>query len=86
MNFPTLKAPILVNIIITIISAIISSFTLLFGIAHLVEGRNPNIPYSEHLKGLTIVIILCVIGVVFLVITIAAIKGILFELNRKTDH
>ena len=86
MNFPTLKAPILVNIIIAIISAIISSFTLLFGIAHLVEGRNPNIPYSEHLKGLTMVIILCVIGVVFLVVTIAAIKGIIDKSKRKTDH
>ena len=86
MNFPTLKASILVNIIIAIISAIISSFTLLFGIAHLVEGRNPNILYSEHLKGLTIVIILCVIGVVFLVVTIAAIKGIIDKSKRKTDH
>ncbi len=81
MKFPVLKAPILVNIVIVIISAFISWFTLLFGIAHLVEGRNPNIPYSEHLMGLAVVITLCVVGVIFLAIAIAAIKGIMDRLN-----
>ena len=83
MKLPVLKAPILVNIVTVIFSVIISGFTLLFGIAHLIEGRNPNIPYSEHLLGLTFVIILCVVGVIFLVIAIAAIRGILDKLNRK---
>ena len=83
MKFPVIKEPILVNIGIFIFSVILSGFTLLFGIAHLIEGRNPNIPYSEHLLGLTFVIILCVVGVIFFVIAIAAIRGILDKLNRK---
>lgn len=83
MKLPVIKGPILVNIVIVIFSLIISGFSLLFGIAHLIEGRNPNITYSEHLKGLTFVIFLCVVGVVFLVIAIAAIRGILDKLNRK---
>jgi protein-S-isoprenylcysteine O-methyltransferase Ste14 len=93
MNFPTLKGPTLVNIIIAIISAIISSFTLLFGFAHLIEGitqiikgTSPNNPAGESIAGWTIVIFLCVIGVVFLVVTIAAIKGIIDKSKRKTDH
>jgi len=86
MKFPVLKAPILVNIVIVIVSAFISWFTLLFGIAHLVEGRNHNIPYSEHLLGVAVVITLCVIGVVFLVIVIAAIKGIIDRIKRNTNH
>ena len=67
MNFPTFKAPILANIIIAIISAIISSFTLLFGFAHLIEGitqiikdTSPNHPAEVSIMGWTIVIFLCV--------------------------
>jgi succinate dehydrogenase hydrophobic anchor subunit len=93
MNFPTFKAPILANIIIAIISAIISSFTLLFGFAHLIEGitqiikgTSPNHPVEESIMGWTIVIFLCVIGVGFLIVTIAAIKGIIDKSKRKTDQ
>ena len=86
MKLPVLKAPILVNIVIVIFSAFISWFTLLFGIAHLIGGRNPNIPYSEHLKGVAVVITLCVVGVVFLVITIAAFRGVLDRVKRRKDR
>jgi len=91
MKFPVIKEPILVNIGILIFSLIISGFTLLFGIAHLIEGvnsikegSNPDIPIGEQLVGWTFVIFLCVVGVIFLVIAIAAIRGILDKLNRKT--
>ena len=83
MKFPILKAPIVVNVIIVIISAFISWFTLLFGIAHIIEGRNYDIPYSEHLKGVAVVTMLCIVGVVFLIITIAAIRGILHKLRQR---
>lgn len=86
MKFPTIKAPLLVNIVIVIFSAFISWFTLLFGLAHLIEGKNPNTLTSEHMMGVTICIVLCVIGVIFLMITLAAIKGILVKLKRKTNH
>ena len=64
------------NIVIVTFSAIISWFTLLFGLAHLIEGKNPNVPYSEHIKGVIICIVLCVVGVIFLVVALAAVKGI----------
>lgn len=83
MRLPILKTPILLNIVIIIISLFISFFGLLFGVAHLIEGRNPNIPNSEHLKGLAIVITLCVIGVIFLVLTIAAIRGIIYRVKQR---
>jgi len=79
MKFPVIKAPLLVNIVIIIFSAIISWFTLLFGLAHLIEGKNPSVPYSEHIKGVTICIVLCVVGVIFLGIVFAAIKGIIYK-------
>lgn len=91
MKFPVIKAPLIVNIIIVVLSIIISGFTLLFGISHLVggiaqlfEGGNPDISNSEQLLGWFMVIVLCVIGVVFLVIAVAAIKGIDARSN-KTD-
>lgn len=88
MRFPVIRAPLWVNLTIVIVSAFISWFTLLFGIAHLIEGRNPDIPESEHLKGVVSVITLCVIGVIFLMITIAAIRGIIerYRKNREQNQ
>ena len=68
---------------ILIFSIFVSVFSLLFGLAHLIEGRNPNIPDSEHKKGVMICIGLCVIGVIFLAIAYASVKGILFKLKEK---
>lgn len=73
MKLPVLKAPILVNIFTVIFPAFISWFALLFGIAHIFEDRNPNIPYSEHLKG--VVITLCVVGVVINEVHLLSIKS-----------
>lgn len=83
MKFPVIRAPILVNILITIISGFLSCFGLLFGLAHMFEGRNPNIPDSEHLKGVIAVITLCVFGVFFLIVTIASIRGIIERGKNK---
>jgi len=88
MKLPVLKAPILVNIVVIFFSALISWFTLLFGIAHIIEGsesRYPNISNSVHLLGVAVVITLCVIGVIFFVITIAAIRGILFQVKKRKE-
>lgn len=93
MKFPVIKEPIRVNIGVFIFSVIISGFTLLFGIAHIIEGingikegSNPDIPIGEQLVGWTFVILLCVLGVIFFVIAIAAIRGILAKLNRKPPY
>ncbi len=90
MKLPVIRKSYFLNIVILLISLFISWFTLLFGIAHLIEGiikgRNPNIPYSENLLGFAVVITLCVVGVIFLVVALASIKGILYKLKREYEH
>lgn len=83
MKLPVIRESYFLNIFILMFSLFVSFFSLLFGIAHLIEGRNPNIPDSEHQKGIMICIGLCVIGVIFLAIVFASIKGILFKLKKK---
>ena len=76
MKIPTIKAPRFVNIFIVLFSGVIGSFSLLFGLAHLIEGRNHSIPYSEHLKGVLICVGLCVLGLICALIFYAAAKGL----------
>lgn len=83
MKLPVIRESYFLNITILLFSLFVSWFCLLFGLAHLIEGRNPNIPNSEHIIGVMICIGLCIIGVVFLWIAIASIKGILFKLKEK---
>ena len=83
MKLPVIRESYFLNIAILLFSLFVSFFSLLFGIAHLIEGRNPNIPNSEHVKGLMVCIVLFVMGVVFLLIAIASIKGILYKLKEK---
>lgn len=83
MKLPVIRESYFLNITILLFSLFVSWFCLLFGIAHLVEGRNPNIPNSEHVIGVMICIGLCIIGVVFLWIAYASAKGILFKIKEK---
>ena len=91
MKFPVIRLvirlPKFLNIVILVISLIIAGFTLLFGIAHIIEGifsePNPNVPYSEKILGWTFVIGLCVVGVVFLLIAIASLNGIQEKIDKK---
>jgi len=76
MNFPIIKTSNLKNTVIIVVSLFISSFFLLFGIANLIY---PDVP-SEHLLQNTIVcIVVCGIGVSFLLLAIASIRGILYK-------
>ena len=83
MRNPLLKAPLLLNIVVLILSGIISAFSLIFGFAHVfegikqfIEGNGPDIPTEQTLLGWTIVIFLCVLGIGTLYITIASIRAI----------
>ena len=46
---------------------------------------NPNIPRSEHIKGVIAVATLCVLGVAFLIITIASLRGIFQKLKERKE-
>lgn len=90
MKLPVIRESYFLNIMILIFSIFVSWFCLLFGFAHLIEGitqvnkgNDPNHPIGESLTGWIIVISLCIIGILFLFIAIAAIKGILFKLKEK---
>jgi hypothetical protein len=74
----------LLYVIAFLVSGFISWFTLTFGIGHLIEGIKQIIadsgtkyPREQNLEGWTIVIGLCVIGVVLLVIAVVLFLNIL---------
>ena len=85
MKLPVIRESYILNIIILLVSLFVSWFTLLFGLAHLIEGgeRNPNIPHYEHVLGVTFCVSLCLIGIVFLVIAYVAIEGIVYKFKMK---
>ena len=90
MKNPLLKKPFLMIIVILVIAGFVSWFTLLFGFAHLIEGiiqliegTSPNIPVGETILGWFFVIVLCIIGIITLFITIAAIKAIISKLKKS---
>lgn len=83
MKLPEIRESYFLNIVIVLFSLFVSWFCLVFGLAHLIEGRNTDIPNSEHTIGVLVCIGLCIIGVIFLVIAIAAIRGILHKLKSK---
>ncbi len=92
MKNPFLKTPLILNIVVLIISGIISWFTLLFGFAHLFEGIGqiisgsvPNIPIEESILGWILITTLCGFGIGALIVAIAAIKGILSNVG-KANH
>ena len=82
MKFPVIRESYFLNIVILIVSLFVSWFTLLFGLAHLIGTNSDNV----NLLGVIFCIFLCMVGVIFLVVAIASIKGILYKLKRKTDH
>lgn len=83
MKFLVIQKSYLINVVIFLISLFVSWFTLLFGLAHLLEPKNPNVPNSEHMMGVTFCIVLCLIGIVFLLIAFASIKGIIYKIKNK---
>lgn len=88
MKFPVIRKSYFLNITILLISLYVSWFALLLGIAHLIEAFNggnhdSNIPIHEIIIGWIMVLLLCVIGILFLMIAIGSIKGIIYKLKKK---
>ena len=76
MKFLLIKTSNLTNILIIVISLPLSAFSFLFGIANLI---NPEVS-DEHLFQNTVVsLVLCGIGVSFLLLAIASFRGILYK-------
>ena len=76
MKFLVIKTSNLTNILIIVVSLAISAFSFLFGIANLI---NPEVS-DEYLFQTTVVcLVLCGIGVSFLLLAIASFRGILYK-------
>ena len=74
MKFPTIKTSNLNNTLIIVVSLFISGFFLLFGIANLI---NPDVPIEFLMQNTIVCIVVCGIGVSFLLLAIASLRGIL---------
>ncbi|WP_370479032.1 hypothetical protein [Tamlana flava] len=88
MKLPIIKGSYLLNISILIVSLYISWVTLAIGIAHLIGGENTDTTSAEafnfqHILGVIFIIFLCLIGLAFLIIALAAIRGIIHKLKEK---
>ncbi|WP_370480279.1 hypothetical protein [Tamlana flava] len=84
MRNPLLNKPVLLNVVILLISGFISFIFLTIGFAHLIggttqsiKGTSPDIPKGEAVLGGIIVVLLCIIGIMSLLLTIAAIIAII---------
>ncbi len=78
-----IKASNLTNVIVLIASLIISYFFFLFGIANYI---NPDIPDAYLSQNTVVCAVLCVIGLAFLLIAIASLRGILFKNKSKRKN
>ncbi len=77
MKFLVIKTSNLTNILIIVVSLAISAFSFLFGIANLI---NPDVVSDEYLFQNTVVcLVLCGIGVSFLLLATASFRGILYK-------
>ena len=89
MKNPLLKLPILLNVVIVIISGVICPVPLLFGFAHLIEGitqiidgTSPNHPPGVAMQGWITVIFLCIVGIGFVVLGLAALIAIIKKVKK----
>ncbi len=76
MKFLIIKTSNLINVVIIIISLFICAFSLLFGIANLI---NPEVSDEYLLQNTAICIVLCGIGVSFLLLAFASFRGIIYK-------
>lgn len=76
MKFPIIKSSYLMNAVIIVVSLCFCGFFLLFGIANLI---NPDVPHEYLLQNTIVCIVVCGIGVSFLLLAIASLRGILYK-------
>lgn len=79
MKLPIIKESYFVNAVILVFSLFISWFGLLFGLAHLVEGRHPDTPMNEHLLGVAFCVALVIIGLAFGLLALACVRGMIYR-------
>jgi len=83
VKFLVIKTSPLTNLLIIIGSLIISAFSLLFGIANLI---NPEVSDEYLFQNTVVCIVLCGIGVTFLLLAIASFRGILYRTKANKNN
>ena len=74
MAFLEIRTSITINVFIIIVGVIVSGFLLFFGIANLI---NPDVPEAYLNQNTKVCLMVCSIGMIFLLLAIAAFRGIL---------
>jgi len=80
MKLFVIRESYFINIVILILSLFISVFSLLFGIGNLI---NPEVSDEYLLQNTLICIVLCSVGILFLVVALVSIKGILYKFKKS---
>ena len=80
MKFPIIRESYFLNIIILVISLFVSFYAFLFGIANLIT---PDVSEDFLVQNTIVCIVLCLIGVLFLLIAFASIQGILYKIKNR---
>jgi hypothetical protein len=84
MAFLEIRTTKIINVAILIVGLLVSGFLLLFGVANL---ANPDVPDAYLKQNTKVCLVVCIIGVVFLLIAIAALRGILLrKKNVAGEH
>ncbi len=74
MAFLKIRTSTAINVLIIIVGVIVSGFLLLFGIANLI---NPDVPEDYLDQNTKVCLVFCSIGLIFLLLAIAAFRGII---------
>lgn len=80
MKFPVIRESYFLNSIILLFSIFVSFFSFLFGIANLIS---PDVSDDLLIQNTIVCTVLCIIGAVFLMITIASFQGIIYNIRLK---
>ena len=78
MAFFEIRTPTAISVIIIILGLLVSGFLLLFGVANLID---PDVPEAYYARNTKVCLMAIVIGVIFLLLAIAAFRGILLKKN-----
>ena len=73
MAFLEIRTSTTISVVIIIVGVIVSGFLLLFGVANLI---NPDVPEAYLTQNTKVCLVVCCVGVIFLLLAIAAFRGI----------
>ena len=78
-----IRTSTIINVIIIIVGLLVSGCLLLFGVANLI---NPDVPDTYLNQNTKVSLLVCFIGMVFLLLAIAAFRGILLRKKSIKPH